>query len=120
MNDTCLTRWKGSWRPIWLDNDSGNDASEWIEGQGVPIESAVAQLISQVLLFNPSKHGKNDLPRSLSYFKRGIVSAWRREAQLSLPLLASETGRQEERRVYGKPKSPEHIGDSLKKYVREA
>lgn len=92
MNDALSARFKESYRPVLVDNHSSIAAAERLELAGVPADKAEAHLLVQCRLFNPSKHGKGELPRSLSYFERGIRKAWKNEAQFEIPLMQLETG----------------------------
>lgn len=84
MNDVFTARFADGYRAVLEDNRSSIDAALRLEVAGVPLDRAEAFLAAQCRLFNPSKHGKGELPRSLAYFERGIVKAWRDEAQLKL------------------------------------
>lgn len=92
MNDALSALFKESYRPVLLDNVSSIETAQLLESAGVPVDRAEAHLLVQCRLFNPSKHGKGDLPRSLAYFKRGIMKAWKNEAQLEIPLMQLERG----------------------------
>jgi hypothetical protein len=90
MNDALSARFKESYRPRLLDNKSSIAAAGRLELAGVPVDKAEAHLLIQCRLFNPSKHGKGELPKSLAYFERGVLKAWRTEAQLQIPLMQLE------------------------------
>ena len=84
MNVALLVRFPESYQQVMLDNRSSVGAADRLELAGVPADRAEVHLQEQCRLFNPSKHGKGELPRSLAYFERGILKAWRGEAQLKL------------------------------------
>lgn len=84
MNDALVARFADGYRAVLPDNRSSIDTATRLELAGVPPDRAEAHLLEQCRLFNPSKHGKGELPRSLAYFERGILKAWRGEAQLKL------------------------------------
>lgn len=90
MNEALLARFKESYRPVLLDNRSSIRAATRLELAGVPLAKGEAHLLVQCRLFNPSKHGKGELPKSLAYFERGTLKAWRTEAQLQIPLMQLE------------------------------
>lgn len=90
MNEALLARFKESYRPVLLDNRSSIRAATRLELAGVPLDKGEAHLLVQCRLFNPSKHGKGELPKSLAYFERGTLKAWRTEAQLQIPLMQLE------------------------------
>lgn len=90
MNDALSARFKESYRPVLTDNDSSIAAADRLDKAGVPVGNAEAHLLVQCRLFNPSKHGKGELPKSLAYFERGILKAWKTEAQLTIPLMQLE------------------------------
>lgn len=90
MNDALSARFKESYRPVLSDNKSSLAAARRLELAGMPADKAEAHLIVQCRLFNPSKHGKGELPKSLAYFERGTLKAWRTEAQLAIPLMQLE------------------------------
>lgn len=90
MNDALLARFRESYRSVLVDNVSSIAAADRLEKAGVPADKAEAHLLVQCRLFNPSKHGKGDLPKSLAYFERGILKAWKTEAQLTIPLMQLE------------------------------
>jgi hypothetical protein len=90
MNDGLSARFQESYRPVLADNVSSIAAADRLELAGVPAGKAEAHLLVQCRLFNPSKHGKGDLPKSLAYFERGILKAWKNEAQLAIPLMQLE------------------------------
>jgi hypothetical protein len=90
MNAALSARFLDGYRPVLIDNKSSIEAAHRLEHAGVPADRAVAHLEIQCRLFNPSKHGKGELPRSLAYFERGILKAWRSEAQLEIPLMQLE------------------------------
>lgn len=84
MNSSLHQRFSETYRPVLPDNRSSIEAALRLDVSGVPADRAVFYLEEQCRLFNPSKHGKGELPRSLAYFERGILKAWRGEAQLKL------------------------------------
>lgn len=107
MNEALAALFKESYRPVLLDNVSSIDTAQQLELAGVPVERAEAHLLVQCRLFNPSKHGKGDLPRSLAYFKRGIMKAWKNEAQLEIPLMQLERGEEQI------PRYPEYVPPAI-------
>jgi hypothetical protein len=96
MNDALLARFKESYRRVLEDNKSSVASAGRLELAGIPVDKAEAHLLVQCRLFNPSKHGKGDLPKSLAYFERGILKAWKNEAQLAIPLMQLETTKYQE------------------------
>jgi hypothetical protein len=92
MNEALAARFKESYRPVLLDNASSIAAADRLENAGVPAGKGEAHLLVQCRLFNPSKHGKGELPKSLAYFERGVLKAWKTEAQLAIPLMQLERG----------------------------
>jgi hypothetical protein len=84
MNNALTARFADSYRHVKLGNKSSLAAAARLEAAGVSIDNAVRHVEDQVRGFNPSRHGKGDLPHSLAYFERGIVNAHRGEAQLKL------------------------------------
>lgn len=90
MNDALSARFMESYRRVLLDNRSSIEAAGRLELAGLPADKAEAHLLTQCRLFNPSKHGKGQLPKSLAYFERGTLKAWKTEAQLTIPLMQLE------------------------------
>jgi hypothetical protein len=84
MNNALAARFPEAYRRVKLQNPSSIAAAERLQLAGVPIDNAIRHLEEQVRGFNPSRHGKGDLPHSLAYFERGILNAYRTEAQLKL------------------------------------
>lgn len=84
MNDALVARFAEGYRAVLDDNRSSIEAADRLDLAGVPVDRAEEHLLAQCRLFNPSKHGKGELPRSLAYFERGIMKAWKGEAQLKL------------------------------------
>jgi hypothetical protein len=66
------------------DNYGSHRAGKQLIGAGVPIDFALEQLAQDCRSFNPSKHGKGQLPKSVALFTRGILRAWKRRGQLEL------------------------------------
>jgi hypothetical protein len=92
MNGVLSERFGQEYRPVMHDNRASVAAGERLQVAGIDIDFAVAELRGGCWLFNPSKHGHGELPRSLAYFERGTVKAWATRAQQQLALLSSSRG----------------------------
>jgi hypothetical protein len=92
MNAVLAERFGEAYRPVMHDNRASVAAATRMQTSGIDLAFAVAELRQGCWLFNPSKHGKGELPRSLAYFERGIVKAWGMRAQQQLALLSSAKG----------------------------
>lgn len=79
------------YRPVRGDNIASVEAAQDFEAVGLDPAWAAAELRRQCVLFNRGKHGRGELPRTLKYFRRGLLAAWRREQagqQMELPLVS--------------------------------
>jgi hypothetical protein len=69
---------------ISADNFGSHRAGQAFIHAGIPFEFARDRLVEDCRRFNPSKHGRGELPKSVGLFTRGILRAWNRRAQLEL------------------------------------
>jgi hypothetical protein len=121
MNGVLADRFGQEYRPVMHDNRASVAAGERLQAAGIDVDFAIAEVRGSCWLFNPSKHGRGELPRSLAYFERGIVKGWGMRAQQQLALLSStEGGAAAESR---KPRAngvPTPIADSIAELRRSA
>jgi hypothetical protein len=91
------------------DNRSSLAAARSLEASGFDLDDVVDELRKAVTLFNPSKHGRGNLPGSLAYFEKGLRKALAARAandareQNEMVLLATIAGEPEAARSPGKP-----------------
>lgn len=94
---TTMNRTLGSiytdYTPVRGDNRASSAAAIDLESAGVDPAWAAAELRTMCVQFNRGRHGKGSLPGTLAYFRRGLLTAWRRHNagdQLNLPLVSIE------------------------------
>jgi uncharacterized protein YdaU (DUF1376 family) len=79
MNETLLNRLGSEYHLIKRDQYGSREAAERLQKAGVPLTAALRILRTQCYQFNPSKHGKGELPKSLRFFEGGILHEWKSE-----------------------------------------
>lgn len=81
------------YKPVRGDNRSSLATAMDFEAASIDPAWAAAELRKMCVQFNRGKHGKGNLPGTLSYFRRGLLGAWDRQKageQLHLPLVSIE------------------------------
>ena len=83
-----FTRLLGEYRPIRPDSIGSHRAGHMLEKAEVDEVWCEQRLRQLCRVFNPSKHGGGEPPRTLAYFVGGLIRDWQ---QYSLPLLTKAT-----------------------------
>ena len=123
MNEQLFARFGEQFKPVRYDNRRSAAAVARLKVAGVPLEFAVEQLRRSCLLFNPSKHGRGNLPGTLGYFERGILKAFAVRGQTEITLLAVEPGGEELTRVVRSdaprpnPAGPEKLSSAMEAFT---
>ncbi|MEX1185300.1 MAG: hypothetical protein WEA80_01760 [Gemmatimonadaceae bacterium] len=86
MNQEFM-RMFSDYRPINPDNRGSHRAGHELERAGVEAEWCEQRLRQMCRMFNPSKHGGGEPPRSLRYYAASLIRDW---SQYSLPLARVE------------------------------
>lgn len=76
MNEILSHRFGAEYRPVMSDNRRSAEAVIQLRTAGVPLAFAREELQKNCRLFNPSKHGRGNLPGTLGYFEKGIIKAF--------------------------------------------
>jgi hypothetical protein len=110
MNEALGSSIGDSYVPVAEDNRGSHRAAEKLFVAGVPMDFAIAQLIRDARRFNPSRHGGGDIPRSVGFFVKGIITAWgRQREQLPLPRILTDVERSRPAQKLYKPEVPERV-----------
>jgi hypothetical protein len=98
------------YRIVLYDNRSSNATATRFLKLRIDAEWAARDLAQSIRLFQPEKHGKGQLPRSLSFFEPKLVAHWKDRGQQEMALLTLERGK----------KGPEPVASALEAYMAGA